>query len=271
MEEGVSLPEFTKEMIEFLRKILIIKVSGKLESFANLGIDQEKAAKILRLVQELNYGRIIMMINVFLDKVKDLKYAEIPQLPLELAIVEIGEEETNTDGQDQKDAGGTSSGTINEYEKVKEKLKKEQIDQQVKSKTSPIKSSRASLDKSHISSKASLAELKDQWKNILRAIKANNHSLAVVLKVANIVSLRDDVLSLGYRYKFYSERVQDRHNLDVIEGTITKIIKKKVKVECLVGEEFAMSEEKRAKIKDSNIQDNIWKTALEAFGGQIVE
>ena len=271
MEEGVSLPEFTKEMIEFLRQILIIKVSGKLESFASLGIDKEKAAKVLELVQELDYGRIINMVNIFLDKLKDLKYAEIPQLPLELAVVEICQGDTGSDDDDGQDTGGNSQGTTSEYEKVKVKLKKEQADEQVKKKTSATKLSSQSLEKNNATQGASLAEIKDHWKKVLKAVKKKNHSLAVVLKVANLVSLQEDVLSLGYRYKFYSDRVRDSHNLDVVESAITEITNKKVRVECLVGEEFAAIKEKKVKNQDNGVQDNTWNAALEAFGGQVVE
>ena len=82
---GVDLENFTKDFLEYLRKILIHKVSpATLASFGEIP-DQESA----QLALQIENPRLIRMITLFTSARSEIKNSPITQLPLELAILDI--------------------------------------------------------------------------------------------------------------------------------------------------------------------------------------
>ena len=80
---GVDLENFTKDFLEYLRKILIHKVSpATLASFGETP-DQESA----QLAVQIESPKLIRMITLFASARNEIKNSPIAQLPLELAIL----------------------------------------------------------------------------------------------------------------------------------------------------------------------------------------
>ncbi|TSC96354.1 MAG: DNA polymerase III subunit gamma/tau [Parcubacteria group bacterium Athens1014_10] len=90
VEEGVDLKDFSSNLIEFLRKLMILKIDQEAKGIY-YGLDKVKDEEIILLSKEIELKDLVRMINMFIQARRDLEYAEIPQLPLELAIIEISE------------------------------------------------------------------------------------------------------------------------------------------------------------------------------------
>lgn len=56
----------------------------------------------------------------------------------------------------------------------------------------------------------SLALIHERWQSVLSAAKKHNHSLALILKVATPVAIAADILTVGFRYSFHADRLEDR-------------------------------------------------------------
>jgi len=84
-ESGIDLDNFTKELLNYLRKLLIHKVSpATLASFGEVP-DQESA----KLAFQIDNQKIVRMITLFTSARGEIKNSPIPQLPLELAVMEL--------------------------------------------------------------------------------------------------------------------------------------------------------------------------------------
>jgi DNA polymerase-3 subunit gamma/tau len=96
VENGMDLEEFTKSLINYLRKILVLKIislgqnSSQINSWT-AGLNQEEFQKIKKLAEVFKEEELKKLLNLFLEVQTKLKYSPIPQLPLELAIVEFCE------------------------------------------------------------------------------------------------------------------------------------------------------------------------------------
>ncbi len=55
----------------------------------------------------------------------------------------------------------------------------------------------------------SLVAVNERWQNVLTAAKKYNHSLALILKVATPVSVEAHTITLGFRYSFHADRLED--------------------------------------------------------------
>lgn len=86
---GIDLGHFNSGLVEYLRKILMHTVNpAVLASVGEELLDQD-----IRLVsaypQVLTQAQLIRMLNVFISAKEGMKSSPIPQLPLELAVLEL--------------------------------------------------------------------------------------------------------------------------------------------------------------------------------------
>lgn len=87
-EEGIDLKQFNLDLIESLRKILLVKIGAKIERYS-FSLDEKIEDEILSLAKEFKTEELIKIIEEFIRVKTLLEYTEIPQLPFELAIVKI--------------------------------------------------------------------------------------------------------------------------------------------------------------------------------------
>lgn len=97
LEKGYDPQEFTKTLISYLRQGLLFKISMTgLDSgdtgFYNpiiAGLTIEQQQKLQGQISGLKEGDIRHALRLFMEAETRMKYSPIPQLPLELAIVEL--------------------------------------------------------------------------------------------------------------------------------------------------------------------------------------
>jgi DNA polymerase-3 subunit gamma/tau len=88
IERGIDLPEFTKTLIEYLRKLIILKIDANLIGSIMPGETKESIAKAKKQSESFDEGTLKRTIELLLEAENKSRYASIQQLPLELAIIE---------------------------------------------------------------------------------------------------------------------------------------------------------------------------------------
>lgn len=88
-ENGADLHEFAKTFVFYLRQILLLKIEESLVSPQNVGMSGEEIEKMKKLAAALSESRIKKMLEAFIGAENKMKYAAVPQLPLEMAIIEL--------------------------------------------------------------------------------------------------------------------------------------------------------------------------------------
>jgi len=90
LQEGTNLEQFITDLIEFLRKILLVKVKA-INDNLYWQIDKETQKSIKILGDKVEIEHLIDIIEEFIKTKTQIGYSEIPQLPLELAILKVCE------------------------------------------------------------------------------------------------------------------------------------------------------------------------------------
>ncbi|MDD4995858.1 MAG: DNA polymerase III subunit gamma/tau [Patescibacteria group bacterium] len=90
LEQGINLDQFVVDLIEFLRKIMLIKIKAVNKDYWLQDENFQKKADEMAGKTELK--TLISALDVFIKTKIQLGYSEIPQLPLELAVLKICEE-----------------------------------------------------------------------------------------------------------------------------------------------------------------------------------
>jgi len=95
-ERGLDLQEFSRALINYLRQALILRLTGASASEADnpiiTGLTKEEFQKLREQTAAFKEEELRNILNLFLEAENKMKYSPIPQLPLELAVIDfIGE------------------------------------------------------------------------------------------------------------------------------------------------------------------------------------
>ena len=266
VEDGVDLVEFNKNFIEFLRKILLYRITGKLSELEYLDIDKETHAQIVKYLKKTKVGTIVKLIDIFCDKAEQIKTSSIVQLPLELAIIEICEPEEIE---------------VKEFIAPKKKAP-EPVAKEPKITETPLfsngndhKPSKASQEKTEEDNDA-LELVKQKMPTIVKALREKNHALALTFSIAQLVMFdKNNTLTLGVKYKFHSDRICEPDNLKDIESTLEKELERPVKVVCAVDDKYETKNLATSSSNSDNLDNlseddaaNVWDMAVNTFSSE---
>jgi DNA polymerase-3 subunit gamma/tau len=249
--DGFDLDQLARDLVEVLRKMMLLKIKTGFQTAITFDIDEALENKMRELSASVSMARLIFLIELFMRKEQELKRSIIPQLPLELAVVEICKDEL--DLKDSEEKGGESK------ERVKSRT-------EAKNKANPAKTETKSEDDPKTGEKeikaappGILDEIKAKWVNIIEEIQKENSSLPLVLRVSEPCKIEKNVLKIGVGYTFHKDRINDLKNCLLL----SKIIEKYVSIPLQV--EGILVEQKKA------ADDNLLEDVLKNFGGKVVE
>lgn len=91
IEKGFDPQEFTRSVIRYFRQLLIVRINPEPMNPIIVGITKEEQEQLRGRAGKFQISELQNALNLFLDAENKMKYSPIPQLPLELAIVDIAQ------------------------------------------------------------------------------------------------------------------------------------------------------------------------------------
>ncbi|MFH0818932.1 MAG: DNA polymerase III subunit gamma/tau [Patescibacteria group bacterium] len=287
IDDGVDLIEFNKTWLEFLRKILLFKISNNLSDLEYLDIEQSAHQKIINSIDKISLSGLQKIIEIFMAKALDLKSASILQLPLELAVVEICEAEPvatenhfSLPAKKKEFSSQPDQVSKSEINDLKQKPSSSAYNMSdiktppafISTNNAVVVNTTANQEKCAVDQKT-LDSIKQQMPEIIKALRLKNHSLALTLSIAQLVTYTtDNVLTIGVKYQFHSDRLCEPVNLQAIEEVLTNKLGRPVKVACLVDEQYEDKSILQNVNKSDNLDNvsqeevgNVWDLAVNAF------
>lgn len=88
-DKGIDFFEFSKAQIKYLRQILIFKLIGSTDNPDFSFLSKEEIEKMREQAQKISEKNLNKILNLFLEAQQKLRFSPVPQLPLELAVIEI--------------------------------------------------------------------------------------------------------------------------------------------------------------------------------------
>lgn len=259
VQDGVDLKIFTKNLIEFLRKVILVKIGGGLDYFS-MEFDEETEKKILIIAEETSIPKLILAVRLFLEAGENFKKSEIISLPLEMAILKFAD----TGGQKleignlklKKQEQGFSSQASNL--KIEEEIKKSEIKKSSclpsgkeipgqaeildkESHQDKIKDGEDNVEKQKTETQnkqddLKIEEIQSRWGEVIEGIKKYNHSMCFILKVSKPIELSGRVLKLAHSHVFHQERIQDLKNKQNLENILKEVYNYDLLVESIIDE-----------------------------------
>ena len=192
VSEGKDIKNFLVYCLGYLEKVLISQATGKI-------YDAIRSNDIKDLIRRFSQSYI------------EMKSSFIPELPLELAVIEFCEEE-----------GSEKPKAISDKKDTDEK----KIDKEQKDESSVVAPSLGLL---------TVDRLTECWKDIIEEMKPFNHSVAGVLRSARPKEVTDGIVTIEAFYKFHQEKLSEMKTKEMLSTVLKKLFGEKVRVEVVLG------------------------------------
>ncbi len=270
--DGHDLEVFNKSLLNYLRQLLVVSVDKSLSKAFSLELTSEQIKKIEKM-SEGKTGNILRLLENFSEVQGKIRSSFIPQLPLEMAIVKIGNfsQAINNDGDFQKSiANEDISKTKNQNAKIQSKIQNEE--------TIPLKEESEDSPKViYGNADVDIEDIREKWREIIKETKPFNHSISLFLMNCEPFKIEGNCLAIVTKYKFYKDKLGEVQNKLTIENVLAKILGSKLKVKFLSEDEAGIKIKSQSAPKDSSSSQKPRETssllndALEMMGGKIVE
>lgn len=279
VQEGVDLIRYTDDLLEFLRKVLLAKISKGLKDFA-FDLDRETEKQIIDLASQFEINDLLYMINSFSGKKFEIKIAPIAQLPLEIAIIEFCSRKNKDNNNDLDRGQGPKDLPPAPADKIKlntgadsgakdSTLKKSESPKNIKL----VKKINITLD-----------EIRAKWHNFLVQLQNHNASLVFILKTAEPIELNGNILKIGFKYSFHQQRVNQIKIKETIEKVLSEFFNEDIFIETSLlpkntDSDFIKQETKNDEVElikelpveNNSKQQEMIDLLVNTLGGKIIE
>lgn len=263
-EQGASMVQFNKSVVEYLRRILLYRIVGE-----PMFEDTDENIKIIReLSEQFKEEQITKMIESFIKSGQLLKDISYPLLPIEIAIVESVDSTIiqNSKFKSQNYGEASSLGSTSkpkESPKVQAKEKDlengEENNSKLPTPDSKLKTPDSQPPAPDLVSVPVFQMTSDIWQKVIGAVKKENATLAALLRDAKPMDVNGNKIVLGVKFAFHKNKISEPKNCAMLEKTINEILGKPCIISCKVMS--SVKKEPAKKLNDNELQ----KAAEEIF------
>jgi DNA polymerase-3 subunit gamma/tau len=254
---GINLNNFTFDLIEILRKLLLGKINPALTEKLSLDFGHDIELRLSEISGEMTTEKIVLLIESFNKARLEIKSAPIPQLPLELAIINF-----------------CFNSPEDRFQVIKDQLSLNPVR---KEKSVMTKNIEKKIDDLNLNQ----TEVEAKWDDFLLKIKPFNHSLSFVLQNCQPKDLAHGCLKLCFKYKFHRDRINEIETKNIVERVLGEIFNGSLQIETVLDENLELNNRKPApenemksesspSVKSERTGHDFMDNLLETFGGQVI-
>lgn len=218
-KQGVDAKYFLERIIFLIHKFLLV----------NIGIEKNEEKF------ELSIPEVKRMAKAFNNAYSEIKYSPFPELPLEIAVVEIVEDSGRLPHV-ADDARPTSSENHSNSRSLSQSLSSSSIHKNTRPALGSSASGQAPSVYTKSSSRQTAMSSRDGspdkfLSELIEEIKPYNHSLAGVLRGCTLEKFNPPDIIFKTKYKFHKERLEEGKSIRIIEDLAGQLTGKKVRIQ----------------------------------------
>lgn len=272
IDEGIDLRVFVADMIETLRKMMLIKINPSLLEFLSLEMGESLELELNNVKEKLTIEQIVFLIEQLIKAGNEIKHSFIAQMPLELVIAKVSMANAQTVVQAMNTL---QTKNVQPGETASQNLK-------------PAMAQSAGLP---VGGKIEFSTIIERWNEFLVRAKKYNHSLSFILKACQPRSINGTELCVAFKYKFHKDRVTDATVKSLIDKALTETYGMNIAMEAIIDETIEVdpiatpipadipvassvsvseSETTEATSEPKNENNEMLDNLLKTFGGKVV-
>lgn len=257
LDGGFDLIKLIDSAINMIRAVVLSRISNT-DLHGDYTIDQIK--EIEKLANSADLARMRVLLDLLLIARDDYKRYNIPQLSLELAVVDACGLDNNVDLSPPQNIAPkvheVNISTTNEDANREPIASKKEETLENKSKTENINKKDESPLKGQGNSSIDIATVKKYWSTFQKNVRDKHVSLPMTLEQAEPARVENGVVYVTVQFAFYAETINTAKNSELLSGVMSELLGSK----CSVVGEHAGSQE-----SDPNVA-----VIVDAFGGEVV-
>lgn len=225
---GLSMNQLVKEVIELLRKLMVYRATGKF-LFEDA---EENLARIKAIADSTTTERIDKVIRNFLQAYQLLREVAYPILPVEMAVVNSIESiKSNVESETQE------QGPVAENSKLKDQIPKQAQNPKPEIQNEETKGAQGEPKGGQRADKGvtekeetktapvSVFQMTDDlWDEVINKVKAENATLAALLRDTKPLEVAEGKVRLGVKFPFHKAQISQTKNCKYLEGIIGEVL-----------------------------------------------
>jgi DNA polymerase-3 subunit gamma/tau len=302
---GYDLQHFCRELLQYLRNLILIKVSKHPEGLMEL--PEEELERFKKQAEKFQFDQLNHLFSLLLKGEQEIAQSTFPRIMLEMTLIRMAtqqpilsvdemmrklealeKKEPTKGGKEKKTSsvwGGGTHSTDLEKDKEKEEAPPKSLEEASGIKIVEKKEDLKDFKKREEFSETPPKIWEEKWKGLVDFTRARSPILGSFLALGNLVYLSDEKVEIGFdKDSFHYERMLERENRTQLESICHEYLKKKTKVVIsplsqemgaggrLVlnrGEAISNALERPSEKREG--ENSLIQEALRLFNGKIVE
>lgn len=260
VDSGIDIKTYTRDMLQFIRNLLVASIIDDTENILNL--NEEESAAIKELKSVATQEHISLLLSEFIKAEPSIRSSLYPRVAIELTLIRLSLlSHFKAVNEVLKSLGSASKQTqpvatnINKFSPPTQQA--EDIpDAQI------LPASTAATPKNEVGIPVSLAEA---WDDTLKKIEENDHPLAAKLKEC-VPSFSDKTIALSLNGGASMHEESIKENLPAIKEKISGLSGMNVEIKIEIS--GSKTKSKKDIIEDAK-KNKVVNAALELFEGRI--
>ena len=302
---GYDLQHFCRELLQYLRNLILIKVSQHPEGLIEL--PEEDLELLKKQGEKFQFDQLNHLFSLLLKGEQEIAQSTFPRTMLEMTLIRmttlrpilpIGEMMKKLEALENRELPkgvkekkpSTALGKVDHPGASEGDKEKEQTSRKNWEETRERKIFEKTEDLEDLKKKEALNEVppkdwEEKWKGLVDFTRARNPILGSFLALGNLVDLSDEKIEIGfYKDSFHYERMLERENRNQLESICHEYLQKRTKVvvsplnlgieskgRVVLNKGEAMRNESEKRSEKREQENPIVQEALRLFNGKIVE
>ncbi len=283
VEDGIDPRQFNRQVVEYLRELLLIKVG---DDSSLVHVTPEVLQEMKGQAAQLSIRQLVKVVRLFNQAGLGLKASTQSQLPLELAFVDA------TLDEEVKAAPPVTRSGSETVPKSPPAARAASAPQSSPASAPAQAVSERPQAESRATSpgpKLTLDTVNSQWGRILGEVKVNNRSVEALLKSCRPLGVEGQEVVLGFYWPFHKEKIEESKNKALVENIISRVVESSCHIRCVVApkgegqtqpvqkpverpQQDIVEDEETVRDKYSSIaEDPLIQEAVSKYGAQVVD
>ena len=251
---GVDLRQFGREVVDYLRKLMLVKVGGVDSGLAEFS--EEALADMKLVATRISAMHLVRSIRLFSEIEGSQRIQSHPQLPLELAFVEavlqIEKAEVSETAplsphgsssraqQAQRVLSGSNRPESGRMDEATVSHHPERTAAPSTGDSSPVtvvpRLEETAEPTSSVAQPApsSLTDLVRGWNNVMGALGAVDKRIQALMRGCRPIDIEGDTVVLGFFYQFHRDAIDDQAKRTVVEKVLSDVRGTPSRIRCVV-------------------------------------
>jgi DNA polymerase-3 subunit gamma/tau len=300
---GYDLQHFSRELLQYLRDLILIKVSQHPEGFMEL--PEEEFILLKKQAEKFEFEQLNHLFTLLLKGEQETAQSTFPRTMLEMTLIRMAtlhpilpidevvkkleamESKGLTGGEKERKVSAASGRMVRSEDPRKDRKEGEESpkkrEETREEKLSEKNENSGDLEGEEASGGNPPQDWEEAWRGLVEFTRARNPILGAFLALGNLVHLSDEKIEIGFeKDSFHYDRMLEKENRSQLESICLEYFQKKVKVgispliqrtgskgreRFTEGEATPQKEEKGHRPEENSLIQE----ALRLFDGKIVE